>query len=342
MKKNDHIGIFTRYSRLGASSRLRAIACCESLPGATLNHLFGEKYLRKLYATGKRPFFPAAAGMLKRFFSLFFLPRQLVIEYELLPYAPWWVEKFFLRRRRYVLDFDDAVWEKYRRIPWLRNKFRHLISHAAGVICANHFILKEVSKYNSAVVLIPTPVDLPALPSKVVKPEVFTVGWIGTPVTFECFMKPFFPVLQQLAQTTDYVLLVISDGAPPEIPGVAVRFEKWDEKTQYQLLSGCHAGIMPLDNSTFAAGKSGYKIIQYMAAGIVPVASPAGENSFLICDGENGMLAATESEWVNKLAALAADSALQRRLADAAGKKAGEFSLDVNRRKYQGFVKTRV
>ncbi len=50
-----------------------------------------------------------------------------------------------------------------------------------------------------------------------------------------------------------------------------------------------------------SVGKMGLKVIAYMAVGIPCVCSPVGDHVRFVRDGENGMIASTEEEWVEKL-----------------------------------------
>ena len=60
------------------------------------------------------------------------------------------------------------------------------------------------------------------------------------------------------------------------IPGVPMRFVDWSAETEAELLGRSHVGIMPLpEEDPFARGKSAFKLIQYRAAGIPAIASPA-------------------------------------------------------------------
>ena len=54
-----------------------------------------------------------------------------------------------------------------------------------------------------------------------------------------------------------------------------------------------------------------------MALGIPTICSPVGVNTDIIQDNENGFLAATEAEWVDKLSRLLRSAELRRRLGDA-------------------------
>ena len=52
----------------------------------------------------------------------------------------------------------------------------------------------------------------------------------------------------------------------------------WSESTQYALLSELDVGLAPVPDGLYTRGKSGYKLLQYGAAGTPVVASPVGVN----------------------------------------------------------------
>ena len=57
--------------------------------------------------------------------------------------------------------------------------------------------------------------------------------------------------------------------------------------------------------------------MQYLALGIPTITSPVGVNRQIITDGENGFLASSEPEWIDKLSRLLSDAALRWRFANA-------------------------
>lgn len=77
------------------------------------------------------------------------------------------------------------------------------------------------------------------------------------------------------------------------------------------------------------------KGLQYMALEIATIMSPVGVNSDIIRDGENGFLASTTEEWVEKLSQLIEDEDLRKKIGKA-GKKTVEkdFSVDANKDKW--------
>ena len=98
------LGIFTRYDRMGASSRLRFYQWQADFASfgyePEFYPLLTRNYLKKLYRSGKKSKLALAAASICRFFQLLKAPRELLIEYELFPYLPAKWELLFLRRKR--------------------------------------------------------------------------------------------------------------------------------------------------------------------------------------------------------------------------------------------------
>jgi glycosyltransferase involved in cell wall biosynthesis len=87
-------------------------------------------------------------------------------------------------------------------------------------------------------------------------------------------------------------------------------------------------GLMPLPDNPYTRAKSGYKILQYWAAGLPVVASPVGFNRNLIAADGDGLFAESIEEWVSALTRLAEDPDLRGRLGAAGREKAvKEYSL---------------
>ena len=61
---------------------------------------------------------------------------------------------------------------------------------------------------------------------------------------------------------------------------------------------------MPLTDDEWSRGKSGTKLLQYMAAGVPAIVSPVGVNTEIIKDGINGFLADNNENWIKKIITL--------------------------------------
>lgn len=342
----------TRYAPLGASSRYRVYQYLpflsqEGVEGV-VRPLFSNAYLQRLYSDRPRwrklwGQVPVVVGALTRRWWL--LLREIsdcdiiFVQYEALPYLPFALEKrLFTSGLPVVVDYDDAVYLNYEQHPnpllrrILRSKVSGIVTRSRQVIAGNRYLAEWATKFNSNVTVIPTSVDLRKYPLGTIarpanaKP---VIGWIGTPITAR-YLKLLERALRALRTRHDFVLKVI--GAPDfRMDGIEIVRVPWNESTEVDELRTCDIGVMPISDEPWGYGKSALKLIQYLAAGVAAVASPVGANCDVVKDGENGLFARTESDWVEKLALLIEQPALRRQLAETGRHTVEEsFSLQAN------------
>jgi len=72
-----------------------------------------------------------------------------------------------------------------------------------------------------------------------------------------------------------------------------------------------------LVDGPFERGKCGYKLVQYMAAGLPVIASSVGVNSQIVVPGTNGYLADSTDEWLGALRRLIHDAELRLKMGQA-------------------------
>ena len=101
----------------------------------------------------------------------------------------------------------------------------------------------------------------------------------------------------------------------------------WSEENEISLLKRAHIGIMPLPENDFMRGKSAYKLIQYLGAGLPCIASPVGENNVLLSQGNIGFAASTAEQWTEALQKLSCDTELYNQLSKNALSLAKEYSI---------------
>ena len=138
------------------------------------------------------------------------------------------------------------------------------------------------------------------------------IGWTGTFST-RPYLDLLRPVFQKLAHEREFKLLVIGN-FEYELPGVDLEVVRWTAESEVEDLQRIDIGVYPLPIDNFVSGKSGLKAIQYMAFGLPCVATDVGTTPLIIRDGENGLLARTEEEWIGALKRLIDDPDLRRRL----------------------------
>lgn len=338
-----NISFWCRYASLGASSRLRFHQFIPTLEASGfkvgLHNFFDNAYLENLYSgkgKSKTAFFSA---LFRRWRELKQLPPAvpMVIEYELLPFLPFGAENIFLKNRQYILNFDDAVDLRYNKYRFLKNKYPDLISNASGVIVANSELLERFSKYNPRIVKLPT-VPPASLPQECApeRGEKLRIGWIGTPVTYK-FLLEHAEILQAMYAVEPFELLAIARPELPPVPGIPTINAAWSAETEEKLLRSCHAGIMPLPDTAFTRGKSAFKLIQYLRAGIPAIASAVGENIQVIREGRTGFCAVDKAEWVRAWQQLSRPEVRESMAEDISG-TAGEYSFERNAEMLKDFI----
>jgi glycosyltransferase involved in cell wall biosynthesis len=122
------------------------------------------------------------------------------------------------------------------------------------------------------------------------------------------YLQKLQPALKQLCGELPQLRLKIVSNEFIDLDGVPTIKEKWALGTEIDSLRSFDIGIMPLDDTLWARGKCGYKILQYMGVGVPAVASPVGINAEIVEHGVTGLHATTEDKWLQALSHLARDA----------------------------------
>jgi glycosyltransferase involved in cell wall biosynthesis len=130
--------------------------------------------------------------------------------------------------------------------------------------------------------------------------------------------------LRRLAQRRPGLRLVVVSERAPASFAAPIEFRPWSKETEAAALAACDVGIMPLDDDDWTRGKGGFKLLQYMAAGLPTVASPVGVNREITVEGETGYLASTTGEWEERIERLLGDADLRERLGLAGRRRVEE------------------
>ena len=185
----------------------------------------------------------------------------------------------------------------------------------ADVVCLNNGYLEEYARrFNPSVVTIPEFVDCtkfsPTTDARR-KEGVPVLGWVGAADKrhFEN-VKLLAEPLAKLAQKRSLVLRLIGMREDERftklfesIRGLRVETVGWRASADHvpHEIRQLDVGLAPLIEDPWTLGKSPVKVLEYMACGVLPVASAVGQQKEFIKDGVNGFLVNTTQEWVEKL-----------------------------------------
>lgn len=306
--------VYSKYSRMGASSRMRTYMYLEPLLAKGLKFkvspLFDDRYLKIKYRTGRTPLLYSSLLILKR---IVLLPQILFydaiwIEKEILPGFPAILERLIhLFGISYLVDYDDAIFHNYdisknpiKRI--IKNKIDIVMKLATIVTVGNSYLYERARKADAKeIVIIPTVIDYKKYISHIFNSTIqdrTIIGWIGSPSTVK-YLEIVRGPLNEIAAQAKIQLVVI--GANFHDENFDVKCVQWSENLEIEELYKIDIGIMPLENGLWENGKCGYKLLQYMACAKPVVASPVGVNIDIVSQGVNGFLAESTDDWITHI-----------------------------------------
>ncbi len=308
----------------------------------TATPLLSNRYISELQC-GRRDVISLVKGYLNR--AWLFLSKKhssydlIWIEKEIFPWLPYWFEKALLGDRvQYVLDYDDAVFNLYTESKYwfiraiLKNKHRKLQKNAAYITVGSRYLAKYAKESTNKVIEVPSVIDIDRYtPLSNVTPvqqsRVARIVWIGQKST-SIFLHPYIPLLQNLVD--EGLISVTCIGFDVNQLGLSCTYIPWSEEGEVAALQSCDIGISPLQDGSFERGKCGYKVIQYMAAGLPVVASKVSEHINILVNQTAGYLVETPSDWERALRTLIADPCLSKQMGTEARKLAAQkYSIQV-------------
>jgi glycosyltransferase involved in cell wall biosynthesis len=247
-----------------------------------------------------------------------------------------------LKRRgiKVIFDLDDAIFLSTSRLFGINIRspaysyVEKMIKDTDAVITSNHYLLTYAKLFNQKVYVIHVPVDTDLFSPKFRRhSNKITVGWQGNPgnhyENLAMLIKPF----EKLAKKYDIRFKMSSYIGDLKVKQMFKKLEDlmeidygsdhWLPLTKFaELLCDFDIMVAPLTKNVWNEGKSALRVSAGMAMGIPVVASPVGEQKYVIRDGVNGFLAKTEEEWYIHLSKLIESDELRR----VVGKRARETS----------------
>jgi len=205
------------------------------------------------------------------------------------------------RARRVFFDLDDAVMVQRRKISrwsqWLKDRrYRATAEAADHVVAGNEYLAEKFRELGRPVTVLPTVVD-PA--HYLVKEHRATrapaLVWIGSKSTLP-YLQQWMPVIESAAKQVPGLRLITIANDTVKSDVVRVEHQPWSLETEARSLQRGDIGIAPTPMDQWSVGKSGFKIVQYMASGLPTIASPVGANQEILVNGTTGFLPESQDQ----------------------------------------------
>jgi glycosyltransferase involved in cell wall biosynthesis len=258
------------------------------------------------------------------------------------------IEAFKKSGRPVIYDIDDLVFRPefigYVRAvaTWgdkLRNEFSAFVQRnletilRCDLVTASTVALKEdLGRLGKQARVIPNtiaPEHARLAPQwirrrKAVRRERLRIGYFsGTKTHERDFAECSAAVLQLMRERSDVELAIVGElDLPDEFHQVedrVIRYPLMPFDEMLEILSGIDINLAPLElNNPFTNGKSELKVFEAALFAIPSIASPTSGYAGVIQHGRNGLLAATQEEWLEALRLLVTDAAAPDRLGEEA------------------------
>lgn len=247
---------------------------------------------------------------------------------------------FFSMLRLYskylILDLDDAIFCRSNGKPSRirHNRFAHIARRCQQIWTGNAYLADTARRYNAAVITLPTSLMPQQYSTKIEKPvDHIDLVWIGSSSTRR-YLETALPTLERLVDNFPSLRLkIVADFDLPSqrLQTVAI---PWTEERQSSALSSSHIGIAPMSDNAWTRGKCGLKVLQYMAAGLPVVSSPAGVNSEIVEHAVTGFLAEQPEQWQTAIGKLVQNPKLRQAMGDSGRKRVTErYSVNITFKK---------
>lgn len=256
-----------------------------------------------------------------------------------------------------ILDFDDdrrrAVYKKSER-TWYgritlenRDKFYDSLKLYHRFIVASEYLASLVHQLNPQiakdVLIMPTCVDYGEDKIKnydgIEAKESIQLGWIGSNGNL-MYLDLIISELNKVHIYQPIELKIISGTMYANKEALfPIHNVAWKLESEIDEMLSFDIGIMPLAFDGVTLGKGGFKLLQYMGLGILPVASAITINEEIIEDGINGFLVKEHQPWSEVLIKVMNNKKVFKELAVAAKRKVQkQYTFEANKEKYIKFL----
>ncbi len=245
-------------------------------------------------------------------------------------------------RKKIIFDFDDAIWKLdvsdankligWMKFPW---KTSAIIRYSYKISAGNHYLATYAKQNNPNVEIIYTTIDTTYHKPIQIPHDKIRIGWTGSDTTIKHFELAQNVLSKLYEKYQDKIEIIIISNRMPEVEGFPIRFIKWKAESEILDLNSIDIGLMPLPNDEWSKGKCGFKGLQYMACGKVPVLSNVGVNPSIIQHGKNGFLANNDDEWIDIISQLIENHDLRNNIGiEARMTIENTYSVNANKQKF--------
>jgi glycosyltransferase involved in cell wall biosynthesis len=235
--------------------------------------------------------------------------------------------------RKVFFDVDDAVMFHSRPVGPLRRwltwrRFAATARRVDRVVAGNEYLAEMFRRQGAATTVLPTVVDPRHYQIKSHGPtDSPALVWIGSKSTLTYLGQFAEPLAEAGRRVAGLRLIVIADQTLVDSP-LPVEHIGWSAERESAALCRGDIGIAPTPEDRWTLGKCGFKIVQYMAAGLPVIASPVGANREIVVENRTGFLPTDARGWADAIAKLAGDAALRREMGEAGRRRVEEhFSI---------------
>jgi hypothetical protein len=224
--------------------------------------------------------------------------------------------------KRVLFDVDDAVMRHDGPAGWVsrwrtNRRFKATARVLDHVVAGNELLAGIFAWQGCATSIIPTVVEPADYQMKQHAPtDAPTLVWIGSKSTLSYLCDVELAMERASKRLPGLRLLTIADRTL-ESCAIPVEHVTWSKTSEAMALVRGDIGIAPTPLTPWTEGKCGFKIVQYMAAGLPVIASPVGANAQIVREGETGFLPASVDDWPGLIERLCEDVALRRTMGEA-------------------------
>lgn len=340
-----------KYSYSGASSRYRTFQYMPFFRKEGIKCIiypfFDDIHIKNIKASNrKKTLLLFVKYLFKRIVVIYSLKKNdiVFIEKELIPYFPPFFEWYlFIRKIRYILDYDDAIIHNYdlsankviRKL--LSNKIPYIQKKASVVINGSKYLMDLSEKNNKKSIFIPTSLDIKKYNFKDTEINSdFIIGWIGSHSTSKLVM----PILNEIEDfciinNIKIHLIGFDEKLLTDKNKKVIKVIRWKEETEVREIYKFNIGISPSIDTAFARGKCAFKSIQYMACAKPVITSPIGANAQVVEHRVTGFHANNTTDWFKYLKYLYENRNIAEQMGKIGQEKViNEYTVQENYKKY--------